>query len=228
MSLAALRWLLPAPLYRAAGLTTRPVDPESQLPHRLPRWPVENGPASRLVEAVLRRVMPAGLVRCRGIDYGDQPGAAAELRYRGPRGGYLRVLRRRLEQPLLLECVLSPARDGDIRIRPTGTEVGHCDDDVADLHRLVIVRPNGTLWIFDSIGLPTAGTGAPLSRDQLDTLASALDDPRADIADGERTAPGDVISATIGRRDVTEGPSVRGPGDARSGREAGSPGRGPD
>jgi hypothetical protein len=96
-------------------------------------------------------------------------------------------LRRRLTRPLLLDALVDAARGGFVRVRQTGTEVARCDDDRSDTHRLVIVRPNGTLWIIDSIGLATAGAPAPLSGDQLDAIASALDTAGADTDAPEGT-----------------------------------------
>lgn len=55
------------------------------------------------------------------------------------------------------------------------------DDEIADVHRLVMVRPNDTLLIVESIGLPAADTGAPVSHEQLDELAGRLDDRRCDL-----------------------------------------------
>ncbi len=44
-----------------------------------------------------------------------------------------------------------------------------------------MVRPNDTLLIVESIGLPAADTGAPVSHEQLDELAGRLDDRRCDL-----------------------------------------------
>jgi hypothetical protein len=44
-----------------------------------------------------------------------------------------------------------------------------------------MVRPNGTLLVMESIGIPAAGTAAPLSNEQLDQLACTLDNPGSDI-----------------------------------------------
>ena len=176
MSLAALRWLLPAPLYRAAGLAQSAEDlVVVRPPHVTPDWPRDDGPAAQALDAVLQPLLPPGTVRCGGADYGDPPNTAASVRYRGRDGGHLNVLRRKLTRPLLLDALVDATHGDFIRVRPTGTEVAHRDDDRSDTHRLVIVQPDGTLWIFDSIGLPTSGTGAPLSKHQLDAIASALD-----------------------------------------------------
>jgi hypothetical protein len=189
MSLAALRWLLPEPLYRAAGLAEPARDPRvARLHHPVPNWPRDDGPEARALDAVLRPLLPPGVVRCGGADYGDPPNAAGAVRYRGPDGGYLRVLRRRLTRPLLLDTLVNAARGDTVRVRSSGTEVAHCDDERSEAHRLVLVRPNGTLWIIDSTGLRAAGTRAPLSNDQLDTVASALDRDGADVAEGESNA----------------------------------------
>jgi hypothetical protein len=176
MSLAALRWLLPAPLYRAAGLAQSVEDlVVVRPPHAPPDWPRDDGPAAQALDAVLQPLLPPGTVRCGGADYGDPPNTAASVRYRGRDGGHLNVLRRKLTRPLLLDALVDATHGDFIRVRPTGTEVAHRDDDRSDTHRLVIVQPDGTLWIIDSIGLPTTGTGAPLSSHQLDAIASALD-----------------------------------------------------
>ena len=63
----------------------------------------------------------------------------------------------------------------------TGTDIVRSDDEIADVHRLVMVRPNDTLLIVESIGLPAADTGAPVSHEQLDELAGRLDDRRCDL-----------------------------------------------
>jgi len=91
------------------------------------------------------------------------------------------VLRRRLTHPLLLDALVDPRNDGFVRIRPTGTDVLRSDDDNADTHRLVMVRPTGTLLLIESIGLPAAGTRAPLSGEQLDELAYTLDTSGTDV-----------------------------------------------
>jgi hypothetical protein len=196
MSLAALRWLLPAPLYRAAGFAQPAEDLAAvRPPHPTPDWPRDEGPAASALDAVLQPLLPPGTVRRGGADYGDPPNTAAAVRYRGQGGGYLRVLRRRLTRPLLLDALVDATRGGCVRVRPTGTEVAHCDNDRSDTHRLVIVRPNGTLWIIDSIGLPTSGAEAPLSSDQLDAFVSALDNSGADAGDSENSA---LVAATDG------------------------------
>lgn len=178
MSLAALRWLLPAPLYGAAGFA-RPAEDRTAVrpPHPPPEWPRDDGPAARALEAALQPLLPPGMVCCGGADYGDPPNTAASVRYRGRDGGYLRVVRRRLTRPLLLEALVDAAHGDFVRVRSTGTAVAHCDteSDRSDTHRLVIVQPNGTLWIIDSTGLRTTGVEAPLSSDQLEAIASALD-----------------------------------------------------
>ena len=78
MSLAALRWLLPAPLYRAAGFA-RPAEDLTAVrpPHPPPDWPRDEGPAARALDAVLQPLLPPGTVRCGGADYGDPPNTAA-------------------------------------------------------------------------------------------------------------------------------------------------------
>jgi hypothetical protein len=189
MSLAALRWLLPAPLFRAAGLAQPAEDPAAVRPrHPPPDWPRDEGPAARALDAVLQPLLPPGTVRCGGADYGDPPNPAAAVRYRGRGGGYLRVSRRRLTRPLLLDALVDATHGDFVRVRPTGTEVARCDNDRADMHRLVIARPNGTLWIVDSIGLPTAGAAAPLSSDQLEAVVSVLDNAGADAGVDENSA----------------------------------------
>ena len=196
MSLAALRWLLPAPLYRAAGLARPAEDPAAvRPPHPTPDWPRQEGPAACELDAVLQPLLPPGTVRRGGADYGDSPNTAAAVRYRGPTGGYLRVLRRRLTQPLLLDALVDATHGDFVRVRPTGTEVAHCDNDHTDTHRLVMVRPNGTLWIIDSNGLPSARAHAPLSGDQLDVVVSALDNAGADAGDSENSP---LVAATAG------------------------------
>jgi hypothetical protein len=189
MSLAALRWLLPAALYRSAGLA-QPIEDLAAVrpPRRLPDWPRDEGPAVRALDAVLQPLLPPGTVRRGGADYGDPPNAAAAVRYRGRDGGYLRVLRRRLTRPLLFEALVDATHGDFVRVRPTGTEVAHCDDDRSDTHRLVIVRPNGTLWIIDSIGLPTTGAAAPLSSDQLESVVPELDNAGGDAGGDENPA----------------------------------------
>jgi hypothetical protein len=192
MSLAALRWLLPAPLYAAAGLAQPAEDRVAvRPPHPPAEWPRDDGPATQALEAALQPLLPPGTVRCGGADYGDPPNTAASVRYRGRNGGHLRVLRRRLTRPLLLEALVNPAHGDSVRVRSTGTAVAHCDNesDRSDTHRLIIVQPNGTLWIIDSIGLPTTGTEAPLSSDQLEAIASALDSAGVDtdVSEGARS-----------------------------------------
>jgi hypothetical protein len=182
MNLAALRWLLPTPLYDAAGLRQSIEDAAAvRPPCTAPDWPQSDGPAARRLGVLVEPLLPPGSARRGGADYGDPPNVAAFVRYRGRDGGYVRIMRRRLVRPLLLEAFVDAARGDVVGIRPTGTEVVHCDDDDSDRHRLVVLRPNGTLWIIDSNGLPTAGTAAPLSRDQLETLTSALDRADADV-----------------------------------------------
>lgn len=189
-SLAGLRWLFPTALYRAAGLSEGLQDVRVAHGHPGARdWPVLDGPASRALDAWLRPLLPAGFVCCRREDYGTPPERAATVRYRSPRGGYVRVLRRRLSRPLLLDALCDPYRDGSVRIRPTGTDVLRRDDDVADTHRLVMVRPNGTLLVMESIGIPAAGTAAPLSNMQLDQLACTLDNPGSDVNVDQADAP---------------------------------------
>jgi hypothetical protein len=181
-SLAGLRWLLPAALYRAAGLSERVQDAGAVHRQYVARdWPVLDGPASRALDALLRSLLPAGLVHCRSEDYGDPTEAAATVEYRGQSGGHVRVLRRRLTHPLLLDALVDPRHDGFVRVRPTGTDVVRSDNDTADTHRLVMVRPNGTLLLIESIGIPATSTRAPLSNKQLDDLACTLDNPSSDL-----------------------------------------------
>lgn len=179
---AAARWLLPADQYRAAGFAALVQSPETETPRvAVPNWPVCDGPAARALDASLRPRLPDGLVTRRREDYGVSPHTAATVRYRGKRGGALRVLRRRLSVPLLLDAFSDPAHRCSVRTRPTGTEVVRTDDEAADLHRLVMARPNGTLFVIESMGIPTAGIPAPVSGDELDRLEAALDTSATDI-----------------------------------------------
>jgi hypothetical protein len=190
MSLSALRWLLPAQLFRTAGFAQLTADlAEVRSPCPLPDWPIDDGPAAQALDAVLRPLLPPGTMRRDGADYGHAPNTAASVRYRGREGGYVRVLRRRLTRPLLLDALVDAAHGGFVRVRPTGTEVAHRDDERLDKHRLVMVRPNGTLWIIDSTGLPATGRKAPLSSDELDALAAALDRADADVDVREGAGP---------------------------------------
>jgi hypothetical protein len=79
---------------------------------------------------------------------------------------------------------------GTVQLNATEpTDVLRSDDDTADTHRLVMVRPNGTLLLIESIGMPAAGIPAPLSNKQLDELACTLDNPSSDLdvdTDGSR------------------------------------------
>jgi hypothetical protein len=79
-------------------------------------------------------------------------------------------------------ALVDPTHDGFVRIRPTGTDILRSDNDIADTHRLVMVRPNGTLLLIESIGMPGAGSCAPLSGAQLDELACTLDKSSGDLA----------------------------------------------
>jgi hypothetical protein len=198
MSLAGLRWLLPAALYGAAGLSERVQDARATHREYVARdWPVLDGPASRALDSLLRTVLPRGLVHCRSEDYGDPAEVAATVLYRGPNGGHVRVMRRRLTRPLLLDALADPSHDGFVRIRPTGTDVLRRDDDTADTHRLAMVRPNGTLLIIESIGMPAAGARAPLSSDQLDDLACTLDDPSSDIGRNRDEVPSQLDDQSV-------------------------------
>lgn len=183
MSLAALRWLLPAQLYDMAGFGehAQSARHRARPTRQAGRWPVIDGPASRQLDALMRPLLPLGSTRTRGVDYGDVPRVAATDLYRGPNGGYIRVLRRLLGRPLLLDAFAHPTHEGCVHALRTGTELLHCDDDAADAHRLVMVRPNGTLLIVESTGVPSTNTSAPLSSARLDELARALDDPRLDL-----------------------------------------------
>jgi hypothetical protein len=179
-SRARLRWLLPDALYRAGGLAQTVQDPAIAQPRQLaPHWPVLDGPASRALDAWLRPLLPDGLVRCRREDYGTPPATAATVRYRSPKGGHVSVLRRRLTCPLLLDAFCDPNQRAVVRIRPTGTEVIRTDDNGE--HRLMMVRPDGTLLIVVAIGLPAAGIKAPIPSEQLDHLELLLDSPSRDV-----------------------------------------------
>jgi len=179
--LAAARWLLPTDRYRAAGLSAITQDPGTKPSNAIPNWPIRDGPAARALEAWLRSRLPSGLVSRHREDYGVPPQTAATVRYRGERGGALRVLRRRLTVPLLLDAFCGPGGNCSVRTRPTGTEVVRIEDETADLRRLVMARPNGTLLVIESMGIPAAGIPAPLSSDDLDRLETALDTSDADL-----------------------------------------------
>lgn len=185
---AGPRWLLPDGLYRAAGLAQTVQDPGVAQPRPVaPDWPVLDGPASRALDLWSRPLLPGGLVRCRREDYGTPPLTAATVRYRSPKGGHVQILRRRLAGPLLLDAFCDANRSGVVRIRPTGTQVIRTDGDGE--HRLLMVRPDGTLLLVESIGVPAAGIPAPIPSKQFDRLECLLDRPSPDLDIDEPPPP---------------------------------------